>query len=107
MCRNIVEVSVEVSFKQGKSKKIHACVLVSCEEKLLVFSGAQAVTGRLMGAGYSHHRHKLEVQLQPVAREPCVNRCLIVGCSSRPSSRSHIYLHLVILSMISFIYAEQ
>lgn len=73
MWRNIVEVSVEVSFKLGNSKKIHACVLVSCEEILLVSSGAQAVTGRLMGAGYSQHRHKLEVQLQPVARESCVN----------------------------------
>lgn len=36
MWRNIVEMSIEVSFKQGKrKKKIHACVLVSCEEKLL------------------------------------------------------------------------
>lgn len=92
---------------KGRAKKIHACVLVSCEEKLQVSSGAQAVTARLMGAGYSHHRHKLEVQLQSVARESCENPCLLVGCSSRPSSRSYIYLHLVILSIIQVIYAEQ
>lgn len=62
MGRNVVKVSVEVSFKQGESKKIHICVLMPREENLLVSSGTQVVTGRLMGAEYSHHRHELEVQ---------------------------------------------
>lgn len=90
---------------RGREKKNPCVCLGVVEEKMLVSSEAQAVTGKLTGAGHSHSRHELEVQLQPIMGEPweaVADRRWSFGIAkqNRPSSGSYIYLYLVILIYI-------
>lgn len=112
MWRNVVEVSIEVSHWTREKKKKSCVCLGVVGEKILVSGGALAVTGKLTGAGHSHPRHEPELQLLPIAGEPweAVDYCWCsfgIAKQSRPSSRSYIYLYLVILSIMSSICAER
>lgn len=74
-------------------------------KKLLVSSGARAVTRRLVGAGYSHLRHKLEVQLQPVAGEFCVNDVLLLVVAADPAA-DHTFIYTLLFYQLYHLYMQ-